>query len=55
MTLGFPISPLTAATFLLTGLSGVELGEHQKKTLPLAWLVSIVMLIVALVTGGVTL
>lgn len=54
MTLGFPISPLTAATFLLTGLSGVDLGEHQKKTLPLAWLVSIVMLVVALVTGGVT-
>lgn len=54
MTLGFPISPLTAATFLLTGLSGVELGEHQKKTLPLAWLVSIVMLIVALITGGVS-
>lgn len=54
MTLGFPISPLTAATFLLTGLAGVELGEHQKKTLPLAWLVSIIMLIVALITGGVS-
>ena len=55
MTLGFPISPLTAATFLLTGLSGVELGEHQKKTLPLAWLVSIVMLVVAIITGAVAL
>ena len=55
MTTGFPISPLTAATFLLTGLSGVELGEHQKKTLPLAWLVSIVMLVVAVITGGVSL
>ncbi|MBQ1395823.1 MAG: citrate transporter [Eubacterium sp.] len=55
MTLGFPISPLTAATFLLTGLSGVELGEHQKKTLPLAWLVSLIMLVVAIVTGAVSL
>ena len=55
MTTGFPISPLTAATFLLTGLSGVELGEHQKKTLPLAWLVSIIMLVVAVITGGVSL
>ena len=54
MTTGFPISPLTAATFLLTGLSGVELGEHQKKTLPLAWLVSIVMLVVAIITGAVS-
>lgn len=55
MTTGFPISPLTASTFLLLGLAGVELGDHQKHTLPLAWLVSIVMLVVALVTGGVTL
>ncbi|MCR4711041.1 MAG: citrate:proton symporter [Clostridia bacterium] len=53
MTLGFPISPLTASTFLLIGLSGVELGDHQKRTLPLAWLVSIVMLVVAIITGAV--
>lgn len=31
MTTGFPVSPLTASTFLLVGLTGVELGEHQKK------------------------
>ena len=55
MTTGFPVSPLTAATFLLVGLSGVDLGEHQKKTIPWAWAVSIIMLIVAIVTGGVTL
>ena len=55
MTVGFPLSPLTASTFLLIGLAGVELGDHQKHTLPLAWLVSVVMLVVALVTGGVTL
>lgn len=55
MTTGFPVSPLTAATFLLTGLSGVDLGEHQKKTIPLAFLVTIVMLVVCLITGGIEL
>lgn len=55
MTTGFPVSPLTAATFLLTGLSGVDLGDHQKKTIPYAFAVSIVMLIVALVIGVITL
>jgi CitMHS family citrate-Mg2+:H+ or citrate-Ca2+:H+ symporter len=51
MTTGFPVSPLTPATFLLVGLSGVEFGEHQKKTIPLAFAVTIVMLIVSLATG----
>ena len=54
MTTGFPVSPLTASTFLLIGLSGVDFGEHQKKTIPLAFLVTIVMLIVAVITGGVS-
>ena len=53
MTVGFPISPLTASTFLLVGLAGVDLGEHQKKTIPLAWLVSLVMVVVALITGAI--
>ena len=55
MTVGFPISPLTVSTFLLVGLAGVDLGEHQKKTIPLAWLVSLVMVVVALITGGISL
>lgn len=55
MTVGFPISPLTASTFLLVGLAGVDLGEHQKKTIPLAWLVSLIMVVVALITGGIAL
>ena len=50
MTIGFPVSPLTASTFLLVGLSGVDLGEHQKKTIPWAWAVSLVMVVVALIT-----
>jgi CitMHS family citrate-Mg2+:H+ or citrate-Ca2+:H+ symporter len=51
MTVGFPVSPLTPATFLLVGLAGVDFGEHQKKTIPIAWAVSVFMLIVSLITG----
>nr|WP_287937178.1 citrate:proton symporter [Algoriphagus sp.] len=47
MTTGFPVSPLTGSTFLLVGLAGVELGDHQKKTIPLAFLVTLVMLLVS--------
>lgn len=55
MTTGFPVSPLTASTFLLIGLAGVDLGEHQKKTIPWAFLVTVVMLAVALVIGSIVL
>ena len=34
MTTGFPVSPLTPATFLVVGLTGIELGEHQRYTAP---------------------
>ena len=53
MTVGFPISPLTASTFLLIGLSGVELSEHQKHTFLWAWGTTIVMTLVALITGSI--
>lgn len=53
MTTGFPVSPLTPATFLLVGLSGVDFGDHQKKTIPLAFFVTIVMLVVSLATGAI--
>ncbi len=52
MTVGFPLSPLTASTFLLIGLSEVELGEHQKFVFKWAWGTTIVMTIVALLTGS---
>ena len=52
MTLGFPLSPLTGATFLLLGLSGQDLGDHQKHTLPYAWIVSVIMVIVGCVACG---
>jgi len=52
MTTGFPVSPLTPATFLLTGLTGVDLGEHQRRTIPLAFGLTVVMAAVALLTGA---
>lgn len=53
MTVGFPISPLTASTFLLVGLAEVDLGEHQRQTFKWAWGTSIVMTIVAILTGSI--
>lgn len=52
MTVGFPLSPLTASTFLLIGLTEVDLGEHQKFVFKWAWGTTIVMTIVALLTGS---
>lgn len=55
MTTGFPLSPLTASTFLLIGLSGVELGDHQRFTFKWAFGTTIVMTIVALLIGAISL
>ena len=55
MTVGFPISPLTGATYLLIGLADVDLGEHIKFTFLWAWLVSLVMLVIAILTGAIPL
>ncbi len=52
MTVGFPISPLTASTFLLIGMTEVDLGEHQKHTFFWAWGTTLVMTIVALISGS---
>lgn len=43
MTTGFPVSPLTPATFLLVGLTEIELGEHQKFSIPYLFGISVVM------------
>jgi CitMHS family citrate-Mg2+:H+ or citrate-Ca2+:H+ symporter len=53
MTVGFPISPLTASTFLLVGLAEVDLGEHQRNTFKWAWGTTIVMTIIAILTGSI--
>lgn len=53
MTVGFPLSPLTASTFLLIGLCEVELGDHQKFIFKWAFGTTIVMTIVALISGSI--
>ena len=53
MTVGFPLSPLTASTFLLVGLCEVDLGDHQKFIFKWAFGTTIVMTIIALVTGSI--
>ncbi len=46
MTTGFPVSPLTPATFLIVGLAGVELREHQKFSIPFLFGASVLMTMV---------
>ena len=53
MTVGFPLSPLTASTFLLIGLAEVDLGDHQRFIFKWAFGTTIVMTIVALLTGSI--
>jgi citrate-Mg2+:H+ or citrate-Ca2+:H+ symporter, CitMHS family len=55
MTTGFPVSPLTPATFLLVGLAHVDLADHQRRTIPYAFGVTLLMALAALVTGGLRL
>jgi CitMHS family citrate-Mg2+:H+ or citrate-Ca2+:H+ symporter len=51
MTTGFPVSPLTPATFLIVGLADLDLGEHQKFSAPFLFLASVLMTIVCVATG----
>ena len=51
MTTGFPISPLTPATFLVIGLTGIDLAEHQRFSFPLLFGASIVMTLACVVFG----
>ncbi|WP_308910490.1 CitMHS family transporter [Pseudokordiimonas caeni] len=51
MTTGFPVSPLTPATFLLVGLAGVNLVDHQRFSIPLLFAASIVMTLAAMALG----
>ncbi|SEG55270.1 citrate-Mg2+:H+ or citrate-Ca2+:H+ symporter, CitMHS family [Nonomuraea solani] len=55
MTTGFPLSPLTASTFILVGMSGVQLGEHQRFIFGWAFATTLVMTVVALLTGAFSL
>jgi CitMHS family citrate-Mg2+:H+ or citrate-Ca2+:H+ symporter len=55
MTTGFPLSPLTAATFILVGMSGVQLGQHQRFIFGWAFATTAVMTVAALLTGAISL
>ena len=54
MTTGFPLSPLTASTFILLGMAGVDLGSHQRFIFKWAFGSTLVMTAVALATGALT-
>ncbi|SCK37382.1 citrate-Mg2+:H+ or citrate-Ca2+:H+ symporter, CitMHS family [Streptomyces sp. WMMB 714] len=53
MTTGFPLSPLTASTFILVGMAGVQLGEHQRFIFGWAFGTTVVMTAAALLTGAI--
>ena len=55
MTTGFPVSPLTPSTFLLVGLAGVDLGDHQRRTIGYALAVTLIMAVTAVITGAIRL
>jgi citrate-Mg2+:H+ or citrate-Ca2+:H+ symporter, CitMHS family len=53
MTTGFPVSPLTPAAFLLVGLADVDFVDHQRRTIPYAFALTLLMTLVAVLTGGI--
>jgi CitMHS family citrate-Mg2+:H+ or citrate-Ca2+:H+ symporter len=55
MTTGFPLSPLAASTFILVGLTAVDLGDHQRFIFKWAFGTTLVMTAVALLTGAISL
>ena len=50
-TTGFSVSPLTPATFLVAGLCGTKLADHQRFMIPFLFGASIVMAIARVVLG----
>lgn len=54
-TVGFPVSPMTGAFYLLVGLTGVSIGSHIRFLLPWAWLVSLVVFGSATAMGAIPL
>ena len=51
MTAGFPVSPLTPATFLVSGLAGIELSAHQKFAFPYLYAASLMMALACVLFG----
>jgi CitMHS family citrate-Mg2+:H+ or citrate-Ca2+:H+ symporter len=50
-TTGFPVSPLTPATFLIVGLAGIDLREHQRFAFPFLFAASVLMTACAVALG----
>lgn len=48
-TTGFPVSPLTPATYLVVGLSEISLAQHQRYTIPLLFAASLLMTLAAVI------
>jgi CitMHS family citrate-Mg2+:H+ or citrate-Ca2+:H+ symporter len=48
-TTGFPVSPLTPATFLVVGLSEITLAQHQRFSIPWLFAASLLMTAAALI------
>lgn len=53
MTVGFPVSPLAAATLVLISVARVNLIDHQKFIFKWAFGSTVVMTIIALITGAI--
>lgn len=54
MTVGFPVSPLAAATLVLISVSRVNLIDHQKFMFFWAFGTTLIMTVVCYLTGGLT-
>jgi citrate-Mg2+:H+ or citrate-Ca2+:H+ symporter, CitMHS family len=54
-TTGFPVSPLTPATFLVVGLSEISLAQHQRFSIPYLFAASLVMTAAAVAFGVIPL
>lgn len=51
MTTGFPVSPLTPATYLLVGLARIDLGAHQRFSIPYLFMISLAMTAACVIFG----
>jgi CitMHS family citrate-Mg2+:H+ or citrate-Ca2+:H+ symporter len=47
-TTGFPVSPLTPATYLVVGLSEISLAQHQRFSIPFLFAASLLMTLTAI-------
>src|SRR6185437_743692 len=50
-TTGFPVSPLTPATYLVVGLSEISLAQHQRFSIPWLFAASLLMTAAAVAFG----